>query len=225
METSPVVSILIPCYNSEEYVSEAIESALAQDYGPTEIIVVDDGSTDGSREEVREYSDRVGLLENEENRGEAYTCNRAIQEASGELVKILHADDMLCPGVIEEQVTQVQEMGPDTIAFGDAKFITSDGSFHHRDEYRSKRGNETSAHHLLTNNPHPSCPLHRRSLLLEHEGFDTSVPMPDYDFQLRLGLAGVRFHYISGDVSTIRIHDGPDRVQNQNHFVQDPEGR
>jgi glycosyltransferase involved in cell wall biosynthesis len=225
MNTSPTVTILIPCYNSEAYVSDAIESVLAQNYESTEIIVVDDGSTDASKEKVEEYSDQVQLLENEKNRGEAYTCNRGIREASGELVKLLHADDMLCSGVIEKQVSKIKNTESNTAVFGDAKFVISDGTFHHRDVYRPKRDSETWAYHLMKNNPHPSCPLYRKSLLMKHDGFDTSVPMPDYDFHLRLGLAGVKFQYVPGDVSVIRIHDGPDRVQNQNHFEENPKGR
>lgn len=225
MGSSPTVSVLIPCYNSADFVSEAIESALAQDYEPTEIIVVDDGSTDGSKEQVRKYSDQVRLVVNEKNRGEAYTCNRAIQEASGELIKILHADDLLCEGVLVEQVWQLENVELNTIVYGDVRFVSADGTFHHRDEFRPERETETRAHYLLKNNPHPSSPLHHRDLLLEHEGFDPSVPMPDYDFHLRLALAGVTFQYAPGDTAIVRIHGGADRVQNQDHFARDPEGK
>lgn len=224
MTFSPLVSVVIPCYNSAEYVSEAIESALSQEYEPKEIIVVDDGSTDRSLEEIRRYSEDVQIIQNEENRGEAHTTNRAIENASGKFVKILHADDRLCAEVISEQVRQIEKVGENSIVFGDAKFVEDDEAFHHRDEYRPKREEETWAHFLLTNNPHPSSPLHRKSLLEANEGFDPSVPMPDYDFHLRLALNGVRFRHVPGDVSVIRIHDGEDRVQNQNHFVKDPNG-
>jgi len=220
-----MVSVLIPCYNSEEYVAEAIESALAQEYEPKEIIVVDDGSTDGSVEEVRQFSEDVQLIRNDENQGEAYTTNRAIENATGELVKILHADDRLCEGILSEQVRQLEEVGGSAIVFGDLKFVKDGEGFHHRDEFRFKQEDETWAHFLLANNPHPSSSLHRKSLLESNEGFDPSVPMPDYDFHLRLVLNGVQFRYVPGDVSVIRIHDGPDRVQNQDHFSRDPEGR
>jgi len=220
-----LVSIVIPCYNSEEYISEAIESALAQEYEPTEIIVVDDGSTDGSLEEIRQFSEDVQLIQNEENRGEAYASNRAIENASGEYVKILHADDRLCGGILNKQVRRLEEVEENAIVFGDVRFVEDGNGFHHRDEFRPKQSEEMWAHFLLTNNPHPSSPLHRKSLLEANEGFDPSVPMPDYDFHLRLGLNGVQFRYVPGDVSVIRIHDGPDRVQNQDHFSRDPEGK
>jgi glycosyltransferase involved in cell wall biosynthesis len=225
MEQSPRVSILIPCYNSERYVSEAIESALAQEYEPKDVIVVDDGSTDGSVDEIRQFSDSVQLFQNEENRGEAYTSNRAIENASGKYIKILHADDRLCEGIISNQVRQSEGVSGETIVFGDLKFVEDGKGFHHRDEFRPKREDETWAHFLLANNPHPSSPLHRKSLLEANEGFDPSPPMPDYDFHLRLCLNGVQFRYVPGDVSIVRIHGGEDRVQNQDHFVQDPEER
>lgn len=225
MKGKKKVSVVIPCYNSEEYVSESIESALEQRYEPKEIIVVDDGSTDQSREIVRQYTDseKVVLVQNEENLGEAKTCNRAIENASGELIKILHADDKLCEGIIRRQVDQAKKSKNNTVIFGDLKFIES-GDFHHRDQFRERKEGETWTHYILKNNPHPSSPLHRKELLEKNEGFDPGVPMPDYDFHLRLCLNGVRFKYVPGDVSVIRIHDGPDRVQNQDHFAEDPEG-
>jgi len=219
------VSIVIPCYNSEEYVSGSIESAIKQSYEPKEIIAIDDGSTDESRKIIQEYvdSEKVTLIQNEKNLGEAKTCNRAIENASGELVKILHADDKLCEGIISRQVRRIEKTDENTVVFGDLRFVEG-GEFHHRDQFRTKQKGETWANYILKNNPHPSSPLHRKQLLEKNEGFDPEIPMPDYDFHLRLCLNDVQFQYVPEDVSVIRIHDGPDRVQNQDHFSKDPEG-
>lgn len=222
---SPKVSILIPCYNSQAYIAAAIESALTQKYEPKEVIVVDDGSTDESLEVIQQFSGYVSVIKNRDNRGEALTTNRAIKNASGELVKILHADDKLCEGIISEQVQQIMEVDDDTIVFGDAKFVGEGGEFHHRDKYRPKKKAETWAHFLLNNNPPMPSPLHRRALLEANEGLDSSSSKPDVDFHLRLGLNGVRFKYVPQDISMIRIHDGPDRVSNQGHFLQNPKGK
>ena len=113
MET---VSILIPCYNDEEHVGTAIESALNQTWPNCEIIVVDDGSTDRSLTVARKYeSDGVRVL-TQENKGAPAARNRAFGAASGKYIQYLDADDLLHPRKVEAQVSALQESPPDTVA-------------------------------------------------------------------------------------------------------------
>jgi len=101
------VSILTPSYNSEEYIGKTIESVLAQTYANWEMIIVDDCSTDGTREIVETYarSDaRIRLLCQEENRGAAAARNRALEHASGRFIAYLDADDIWLPAKLERQV-------------------------------------------------------------------------------------------------------------------------
>lgn len=78
----PLVSIIIPCYNAADYVGEAIESALAQTYSPTEVIVIDDGSTDGSLDLLRSFGDRI-RWETGPNRGACTARTRGLALAMG----------------------------------------------------------------------------------------------------------------------------------------------
>lgn len=100
---APKVSILIPCYNAERWVGQAIESALAQTWPNKEVIVVDDGSTDGSRAVIESFGDKVSH-EFGPNRGGNPCRNRLLELASGEWIQFLDADDYLLPKKVEEQL-------------------------------------------------------------------------------------------------------------------------
>ncbi len=109
-EMPPLVSIIIPCYNYERYVKESIESALSQTYENIEIIVIDNGSTDGSLLEIDKFSSnkKVKILKFKNNNppGEhgSFHIVDAIKESKGEYISILYADDWYLPSKIEKQV-------------------------------------------------------------------------------------------------------------------------
>ncbi len=99
-----LVSIIIPCYNARAYVVDAIASALKQSWAEREIIVVDDGSTDGSAEEIEQlFGERVRLFR-QNSAGAGAARNRALKEARGDFIQYLDADDLLDPRKIELQL-------------------------------------------------------------------------------------------------------------------------
>lgn len=93
----PLVSICIPNYNNGRYLGACLASALAQTWPHTEIILVDDASTDDSLAVAAEFADRIRLVRLDTNQGQPAATNRAIAEARGEYVVILHSDDQLLP--------------------------------------------------------------------------------------------------------------------------------
>ena len=99
---SPRVSVLIPTWNREKYLGEAIESVLVQTYRDYEIVVVDDGSTDGTAELVKQY-DKVRYVW-QPHAGIPAARNRALEEARGELIAWLDSDDLYAPIKLEKQV-------------------------------------------------------------------------------------------------------------------------
>jgi glycosyltransferase involved in cell wall biosynthesis len=109
---SDLVSILIPCYNAERWIMAAVESALAQTYSSKEVIVVDDGSTDGSLEIIKRFGDRI-RWETGANRGGNAARNRLLELAQGAWVQYLDADDYLLPDKLELQVDYLR-IRPDT---------------------------------------------------------------------------------------------------------------
>lgn len=102
------VSILIPCYNAEQWIGQAIQSALDQTWPDKEVIVVDDGSIDGSREVIQSFEGRV-KFEFGTNRGGNPTRNRLLELASGDWVQYLDADDYLLPDKINHQMKSVED--------------------------------------------------------------------------------------------------------------------
>lgn len=102
-ENFPLVSILIPCYNAEQFIAQAIESALSQPYVNKEVIIVDDGSTDSSLELIKTFNNRI-KCETGPNRGTSFARNRLLELAQGEWLQYLDADDYLEPNKITEQI-------------------------------------------------------------------------------------------------------------------------
>ena len=92
----PLVSIIIPAYNVEEWVAEAVDSALAQTYPRVEVVVVNDGSTDGTAEIIARYGDRIVVVD-QQNRGLGAARNSGLRASHGELIGLLDADDIWLP--------------------------------------------------------------------------------------------------------------------------------
>jgi hypothetical protein len=96
----PRVSVVITCYNYERYIALSVGSALAQTAPPAEIIVVNDGSTDGSADVLRSFGDRIQVVD-QANAGQIAATNRGYAASTGDIVMFLDADDVLEPGAIE----------------------------------------------------------------------------------------------------------------------------
>lgn len=103
----PLVSCIIAVYNGEAYLHEAIESLIGQEYPRVEIVVVDDGSTDGTAELIRRYGERVISLR-QPNSGVSAARNRGVATSTGQLLSFLDADDLLDPWKIAVQVNAMR---------------------------------------------------------------------------------------------------------------------
>jgi glycosyltransferase involved in cell wall biosynthesis len=113
-----LVSIIIPCYNAAPWVAEAIQSGLNQTYKPIEIIVVDDGSRDDSLAVVSRFESRILKVISQDNRGNGAARNRAIEEAQGDYIQYLDADDLLAPDKIEMQTRRLTRAQSECVAAG-----------------------------------------------------------------------------------------------------------
>src|SRR5688572_26119372 len=101
---TPLVSILIPAYNAQEWVAETIASALAQTWPRKEIIVVDDGSKDNTLDVVRRYASKDVRVVSQENQGAAAARNTAFSHSQGDYIQWLDADDLLAADKIHTQL-------------------------------------------------------------------------------------------------------------------------
>lgn len=115
---SPGVTVLLPVYNGEAYLREAVDSVLRQTYPDFELLVIDDGSTDGTPDILRSYEDpRLRVVRNEVNQGLARTLNRGLQLARGEYVARQDADDVWEPELLAVQVAFL-DRNPDIAMVG-----------------------------------------------------------------------------------------------------------
>lgn len=113
----PTVSVCVPVYNAERYVAAALDSVLAQTWPAIEIIVVNDGSTDRSRDILATYGDRITVID-QANHGQCSAANRAFLAASGDLIKFFDADDVMDPELITRQVLRLGTRR-DAVAIGE----------------------------------------------------------------------------------------------------------
>ena len=111
MSKHPLISCVVPVYNGERFLAEAIDSIFAQSYHPLEVIVVDDGSTDGTPAVAQHYGDRISYLR-QDHAGPATARNRGIRVATGEFLAFLDADDLWVEDKLARQMSRF-EMRPE----------------------------------------------------------------------------------------------------------------
>src|SRR6266404_2386774 len=105
----PLVSILIPAFNAEDWIADTIKSAIGQTWQRKEIIIVDDGSTDQTLAVARQFASRDVVVVSRENQGAAATRNHALSLSQGDYIQWLDADDLLSPGKVAKQMQAADE--------------------------------------------------------------------------------------------------------------------
>jgi glycosyltransferase involved in cell wall biosynthesis len=180
------VSIIIPTYNRLPMVKEAVDSVLAQDFEDFELMVVDDGSTDGTADEMKRYGGRVRLLRHPENRGVSAARNRGILNAKGKYIAFLDSDDLWVKGKLKIQVAFLEDNPHYTICYTDEIWVR-----------RGKRVNPKNKHAKYSGwifekclplcIISPSSAMMRKTLFSKVGLFDEALPVcEDYDLWLRI---------------------------------------
>lgn len=208
LHNTPLVSVLIPTYNVSKYINEAIGSILEQTYKNLEVIIVDDGSSDGTYEllEVLARTDsRIKLFKNLENMRIVETLNFALKIAKGEYIARMDGDDISLPERIAKQVEflntnkDVDLVGLNVIAIDD------DGHELKRLKYSS---NPINANQLVEYfSPVPHFWLARTSTYQKVGNYRIAT-VEDYDFLLRMSTLGLKFCNIQEFLYKQRIRQG-----------------
>ena len=212
-EAPVLVSTVIPAFNAKRFIVRALDSALQQDAPDSEIIVVDDGSTDGTREIVESYADRgVRLLCHSQRTGAAGARNSGILAARGEYVAFLDADDEWLPGKLARQIAVIGRDPAMTFVSCRANLVNEFGR-DTGDIYRGARPAEgTRGWRTLLAYPCVATPsvLARRTALNTAGGFNRWMPVgEDQDMWIRLGLTGTIGHVTE---SFVRVHSTPNSL-------------
>jgi len=203
---APKVSICVPTYNRKDYLRETLDSIFAQTYKDYEVVVVDDGSTDGTAEMLtdRDYPIRYHW---QKNSGDATARNKLIKLAKGEFVTFIDSDDLLMPDAVERMMKIMQAEGGEVMVYGPYLRIDRNGQVYGKFKTRLYSGQVTK--HLFQNIFVYSCgSMFPKKVLEMANGFDTSLPVcSDYDLWLRLSLK-YRFIALAEPTFKRRRHTG-----------------
>ncbi|MCD6154734.1 MAG: glycosyltransferase [Candidatus Verstraetearchaeota archaeon] len=210
---NPKVSVIIPCYNGEKFIGEAIESVLNQTYQNFEIIIVDDGSTDGSKSVIKTFlkDPRIKLIEHERNKGIPAARNTAIKASKGEFIAFLDQDDLWYPEKLEKSLDAFERGGENLgVVFSDVDIEEKDGSVTRRTCRKydpAKLGREGFIRALFWGNFIPtSSAIVRKTCFAQMGLLDEQLyGSDDRDFWLRI--AGTfEFHHIPEALAKLRRH-------------------
>lgn len=206
-----LVSVMMPAYNTEQYIAQAIESVLAQSYPHWELIVVDDGSTDNTAAIAARFTDPRIKVIHQANAGEATARNTALQHMQGEYVAFLDADDTYLPHHLETTVSFLKEHTDYDGVYTDGYYCDQEGkrlktlSDRRRGPFQGQifaevvRGSDVFGP--------PICVILRRNVIVQHDlKFDEDITIgPDWVFFIRYSDVG-RFGYVGEHTCLYRVH-------------------
>jgi len=207
-ESAPLVTIIVPTHNRRELVQQTIDSVLAQDYTRVELLVLDDGSTDGTPEVLERYAsehpDRF-RWDRHDNIGQARTLNRGFEMMHGDYVGYLSSDDVLVPSALRKLVEALDDDRDAVVAYPAFHVIDDAGevvTMMTPPEYRT--ADALRLHNCIVN----VGAIYRRSVIDRIGGWDPSfVYVADLDFFLRASALG-RFRLVREPLGSWRSHPG-----------------
>ncbi|MCZ4284978.1 MULTISPECIES: glycosyltransferase family 2 protein [Gammaproteobacteria] len=208
MNDQPLVSVVIATYNMGQYLPEAIDSVLAQRWENLEVIVVDDGSTDDTPEQMKRFegNGRVRYLPTE-NRGQPKAKNRGLKEANGDFIAFCDADDIWHPEKLSVQMPlfEVQNTG---VVYSEVSYIDQNGKTIDKPQPYERYSGEVTNHLIIKNFVPFGTAVIRRECLEKNGYFDEDLPMGiDWDLWLRYSMDW-RFQYTEEKTYIYRIWPG-----------------
>jgi glycosyltransferase involved in cell wall biosynthesis len=199
------ISIITAVRNNRDTIADALESLLAQTHRDMELIVIDGNSTDGTREVLARYADRLAILVSEPDSGTYDALNKGVQRATGDVIGFLHADDLLADNTVLARIASVFADTTTDGSYGDLLYVGKQDVSHVIRYWRSCDFKPS----LLAKGwmpPHPTLYL-RRAVYQRFGGFDTAFRIAaDYDFMLRILKSGeLRMTYIPQVLVKMRV--------------------
>src|SRR5690554_6825465 len=205
MSSNPLVSVITPTYNRADYLPFAVESVLSQSVPDFELIVIDDGSTDGTAELMERYlaDSRIRYLK-QENQGQSVARNRGIAEARGQFICFLDSDNAWVSTKLETSLKAFEEHPEADIVYGD--FITIDGEGHEHGVNRMARYSGRITPQLLRDNfVSMNTTMTRKRCFDEIGGFDSADRLAeDYGLWLRFSTR-YQFLYVPAVLGYYRV--------------------
>lgn len=204
MDELPLVSIVTPAYNRASYLEETIRSVLEQDYPRIEYIVLDDGSTDNTREILEKYSGRL-IWETHPNMGEQRTVNKGFGMCHGDILGQLNSDDTLLPGAVSTVVAFMQANPDILVAYTDWNNVGPNSEFLGR--FQAPDYDYLFMLRHCIGIVGPGFLMRRKAWELAGLRDPSFRWLADFEYWLRVGLYG-RFAHIPIPLATWRVHPG-----------------
>jgi glycosyltransferase involved in cell wall biosynthesis len=209
LSQTPIISVIMSVYNNIEYIEDAVDSILNQTYRDFEFIILEDGSNDGSREKLIEYSEqdaRIKLIQNEKNKGLTKNLNHGLDIAQGKYIARMDGDDIAMPTRFEEQVKHFEADG-ELVLIGTGYYTIDNNTERYRLTLDSYDKKVTTWLSIFT--PplmHPSS-MYRKSLMELGLRYDEKTfPAEDFDFWSRIMQHGTCY-LIPKPLIDYRLHD------------------
>ena len=206
--THPTVSAVVRVYNGEAFVGEALTAILSQSRPPDEVVVVDDGSTDGTRSELMRFGNRIRIVA-QPNRGLAAAFNRCFEEAGGDYIAICDVDDIWMPDRLERQLEAVIAHPEIDIAFAAVRIFGTDvghWGLLEAAEAQILEPRQLARALFRTDVVSTSTVLIRAGLYQQVGPFEEHQGAEDWDYWLRALRAGAVFYYDPTVLARYRRH-------------------
>ena len=215
-----VISVLIPAYNHEKYVTKTLDSILEDPFENKEIVIINDGSTDNTHAKIEAWIDKHRgdipvTYKNQQNQGLTKTLNTLLQHARGDYLITLASDDYLLPGGLQKRYDYLQAHPQKYAVFADCIVVDGDNNILHESGLFSLR--HANRKKLLTDKgireefisnfavPGPVLMV-RRDFYKKFGGYDEEMYMEDYDLYLKFAAADL-IGFLDEKVSAYRLHE------------------
>jgi glycosyltransferase involved in cell wall biosynthesis len=223
---NPEVSVILPVYNAEAFLKEAIDSVLTQTFPNFELLIINDGSTDSSDAIISSYRDeRIRYLKNEGNKGLIYTLNRGIDEARGRYLARMDADDICFPERLQEQKAWLDAHSSTAVAATFCQEIDSNGK---RLGFFAPDRQVISASQIRRKMPEQNCITHpsvmgRTKVFRQYRYSNTQRNIEDYDLWLRILSDGGVIEKVPKELLLYRVHSSSitqSKLRRKNFFFK-----
>ena len=205
MEKNPSITVVIPVYNGEQFLTETINSILQQSHRDFELLLINDGSKDGSLQLLRSFTDPRIRIVDQENMGLVETLNKGIQMAKADLIARLDQDDISKPARLENQLRAMEKYDLDVVYTQVEKFGAKN-SWDNRERQTEKPGEVVVVKPLEYGCQLNSTLLAKKEVLLQHLYRKEYYPCDDWDLQLRLE-ASCRVGILQEKLLHYRFHE------------------
>jgi glycosyltransferase involved in cell wall biosynthesis len=227
MVLNPLISILLPVYNAEKYLKESIESILHQTYKNLELIIINDGSIDDSKNIIKSYNDqRIIYIENKNNKGLIHSLNEGIEISKGEYIARMDSDDISFPERIEYQLQFLIENPTIGIVGTHAVFFTESSDKPIKNWNLDLKTNQPSE--IRNTLKWENCIIHpsicmRKSIAKDLLYDETQKNYEDYDLWLRASAMNIEIGKINQPLLYYRVQPNSitqKMIRNNNFYIQ-----